>query len=461
LFSSGNNMLTDNVMEKCGIVIHDSTNNFIDTSNKVNGKSVRYFENDDSIILSDELDVGQVILVNCTNFVIENLEIKEASIGIYLYSSSNNIISGNNCSFNGYGIYLSYSSNNNTISGNRYSFNGCGINLRYQSDYNTIAGNNCSFNDDSGIYLYSSSNNIISGNNCSFNGYGIYLYASSNNIISGNNCSFNEYGIYLKYYSHYNGISSNNCSNNGCGIRLSDSSNNIFWKNYFINNPLSQVYYSGSSVGNQWNFNGQGNYWGDYETRYPEAINDGYVWNTPYEIVEGIYDEFPLVIPDNTFPTWDETPTDQTLLVDDSLSYDVSASDNVEIDSYWLNDTSNFQIDANGLLTNRTDLAIGTYSIEVHVNDTSGNEIVAEFNIFITDDEPTDDEPTDDEPTDDEPTDDEPTDDEPTDDEPTDDEPTDDESNGEKKGIPGYSLGILFVCLSFASYILIKKKNYS
>jgi len=164
---------------------------------------------------------------------------------------------------------------------------------------------------------------------------------------------------------------------------------------------------------------------------------------------------------DDIDPEWGEVPVNHTLDEGQAFSYQVSASDNVAIDSYWLNDTSTFSISLTGMITSTTNLEIGFYYLEVFVNDTSGNEISAAISIEVQD-ASTDDEPTDDEPTDDEPTDDEPTDDEPTDDEPTDDEPTDD--GGNNAGIPGYSLvvilgGCVILTTLFTSKISRKMKN--
>ncbi|TFH28866.1 MAG: BspA family leucine-rich repeat surface protein, partial [Promethearchaeota archaeon] len=137
-------------------------------------------------------------------------------------------------------------------------------------------------------------------------------------------------------------------------------------------------------------------------------------------------------------PVWTTIPADQILIEGESLNYHVSATDNVGIDCYWLddtvtfqidgtgifllwlNDTNMFQIDADGVITNRTTLVVGVYYLTIYVNDTSGNEISVDISIEVQD---------------------APTEDEPTDDEPTDDEPTDDEGNN--PGIPGYSLVVI------------------
>ena len=98
-----------------------------------------------------------------------------------------------------------------------------------------------------------------------------------------------------------------------------------------------------------------------------------------------------ITVIDSESPSWDENPTDQTLLVGETFYYHMKASDNIAIDTYWLNDTSTFQIYSNGLITNKTNLLIGIYSIEIHVNDTSGNEIMAKITIEVEDDTTEDD----------------------------------------------------------------------
>ena len=133
-----------------------------------------------------------------------------------------------------YGIFL-YSSSNNTITGNTFSNNSYGVFL-YSSSYNTITGNTCNNNADSGIYLDSSSNNnTVTGNACTNNSYGIYLYSSSDNTVTGNACTNNSYGILLHSSSNNNTITGNTCNNNNSdGIYLYSSSNNTITGNTCI-----------------------------------------------------------------------------------------------------------------------------------------------------------------------------------------------------------------------------------
>ncbi len=81
-----NNTLTNNIFVACGIVVSASTNNTINTSNKVNGKSVQYFEENNTVNINGWSDVGQLILVNCNNSVIQNLAINNTSEAIILLS---------------------------------------------------------------------------------------------------------------------------------------------------------------------------------------------------------------------------------------------------------------------------------------------------------------------------------------------------------------------------------------
>jgi parallel beta-helix repeat protein len=254
--------------------IHD-----VDASNTVDGKPVIYWVNEqDKTVPSD---AGHVVLVNCTNIRIENLNIAEGSrvhlawttnscitknvingYGIRLYHSSNNVVSENNpCSIDLYfssnnsihkntatstsaGISLSASSHNN-ITENSISNNNCGIYLDYvwtiggvsdpdpnatvyedrvyESSYNIISGNNITANSWQGIHI-SSSNNTINDNNITKNGNGIDLGGGSNNTVIGNTITDNNnWGITVG--SLNNTVSKNYLTKNGDGISLSDVSN--------------------------------------------------------------------------------------------------------------------------------------------------------------------------------------------------------------------------------------------
>jgi parallel beta-helix repeat protein len=256
-----NNVMTDNGIYISGYSLVNWNTHTITTSNTVNGKPVYYWKDVNGGIVP--AGAGQVILVSCTNIVVENQDVSSASVGILLGFSSDNRIQ-NNIASNAYiGIYL-YSSIGNTISGNTVSGNDFGIYLSSSSDSNTISGNTVSGNSEYGIYLVNSDSNTLSGNTVSGNDVvGIYLLASSDsNTMSGNTVSGNsEYGIYL-YSSNSNTISGNTVSGNMYGITLYRSYDNSIFLNNIIDNT-NQLYNTSST--NTWdNGAGEGNYWSDY-----------------------------------------------------------------------------------------------------------------------------------------------------------------------------------------------------
>jgi len=276
---SSNNKLKGNIMLNKGIDISGySLSHYkheIDESNIMNGKPVYYWKDVNGGRVPD--GAGQVILVNCTNVVIENQNINKTSFGIEVAFSSSITIKSNTCSYNHDGIFLKYS-NNNSIFNNTCSYGGMA--LKY-SNNNSIFNNTCSW-DGHGISLKYSNNNSISNNTCSYNTRGIPLKYSSNNSITNNNCSNSECsfhsddcdsnGICIWCDSDNNSISNNICTNNrNDGIYI-DSNNNILTNNTASNNRYGiHLSYSSNSIltnntmlGNSYNFGVRGNSHSDY-----------------------------------------------------------------------------------------------------------------------------------------------------------------------------------------------------
>ena len=186
-------------------------------------------------------------LTDRSNVTIRNMTIKNFGFGIWLSSSSNNSMSGNNLTANSYyGVWL-ISSSNNSISGNDMTNNIDGILLWSSSNNNTISENNLASNY-YGIDIDSSSNNSIRGNNIVNDYYGIWLESSSNNGINGNNVTANNVdGMWIDSSSD-NGISGNNVTaNNDCGIWVSSSSSNSISGNDITNSSVGISLDSSSS----------------------------------------------------------------------------------------------------------------------------------------------------------------------------------------------------------------------
>jgi len=342
LSDSNNSKLTGNIMLENGISIWgDSISGYtheIDESNTVNGKSVFYEKDIEGGRVPD--GAGQVILVNCSNVVVENHDLNNAREGILIAFSSFITIKNNNC--NGAGISLAHS-NNSKLTGNIMLENGISIWGDSISDYtheidesNTVNGKpvfywkdigsgkvpddagqvilvNCSNvvvenqdlnNAREDIFIAFSSFNTIKNNKCSSNSWaGISLRDSNNNSISNNNCLNNDEGIYLRD-SNNNSISNNNCLNNAKSIVLWRANNNLIYLNNFIDNFGNVNSYEST---NAWNsteeitytynentyINYLGNYWDNYNGS--DADGDG-IGDSSYSI-DGDVDFYPLIKP--------------------------------------------------------------------------------------------------------------------------------------------------------------------
>jgi hypothetical protein len=79
-----------------------------------------------------------------------------------------------------------------------------------------------------------------------------------------------------------------------------------------------------------------------------------------------------------------ESPLEnKEITLGESFYYDLNATDYSGIDQWWINDTVNFAIDADGTITNIKDLVVGDYGIQVNVNDTRGNTKTSMFTLTI------------------------------------------------------------------------------
>jgi parallel beta-helix repeat protein len=363
--SSSSSMLRNNAMNNNthNFGVQDKYTQDIDASNTVNGKPVIYWVNQQDRTVPS--DAGYVALVNCTNIIVQDLNlaangqgvalvhttdstvttnhITNTGNGIYLQESSGNTLSGNTLVNNGYGIRGEAPSNNN-ISSNNITNNENGIYFTGTSENNVISTNNVTANSVDGIHLWDSRNTDIAGNTVANNiESGIVFFGSSNNRIVGNFITGCSNGIKFWYHSTNNNVSDNHITNNAIGILIDDSfdnriignmitensdwgmqftgsqNNNVIYHNNFINNTAEdgiQISIPGiwsmdgmeDGGGNVWDNGTAGNYWSDYLTRYPNAtaINGTGIGNTQYYINPNNYDRYPLneptAIPE--FPSW-------------------------------------------------------------------------------------------------------------------------------------------------------------
>ena len=130
---------------------------------------------------------------------------------------------------------------------------------------------------------------------------GILVENSSSVTIIRNTIKSGMFGILLSE-SHHNSIVQNYLTDNSngwgyysAGVILEASSSNSIYGNNFINNDHGAEVDSDSV--NTWDNGKVGNYWSDYESRYPNAtmIDSSGIGNTLYVINGTNIDHFPLM----------------------------------------------------------------------------------------------------------------------------------------------------------------------
>jgi len=235
---STNSTITNNMMINGSITIignqldqwdtHD-----IDQTNTIGIKPIQYRKNINGGVIPQ--GSGEVILVNCQNFIVQNQDLRHG--GLYLAYSSHNQVMNNILSVEKGKAYL------------------------FQSSYNVFRNNNCN-NTYYGIELTFSSNNVFENNTLTNHSVGIFTFVSNNNHIRNNTIANNSmYGLQITN-SNMNTVNNNNILGNQVGITYVNSISNCIFHNNFIMNSFPP---GGLNSITFWNNSVQeGNYWSDY-----------------------------------------------------------------------------------------------------------------------------------------------------------------------------------------------------
>lgn len=181
-----NDSFTNNLFTRCGFYFEsqDFYSVSIDSSNKVNGKPVRYYELQTGISIINEQDIGQLILVGVNNSEFRGLNLSGSGIGIFSLNSHYNTFTDIISSYNSVnGMYFSYSSFN-SITLNKFEFNRIGLYVAYSQNIK-IAGNLFKNNTDLGIYMDFSKYNRIYYNSFIANTKHVLVYSDNNNWDNG------------------------------------------------------------------------------------------------------------------------------------------------------------------------------------------------------------------------------------------------------------------------------------
>ncbi|MBT6774591.1 hypothetical protein HOA91_04430 [Candidatus Woesearchaeota archaeon] len=89
-------------------------------------------------------------------------------------------------------------------------------------------------------------------------------------------------------------------------------------------------------------------------------------------------------VTDTTLPVFTEPPAAQSVADDVNFVYDLNATDNYNMSSFTVNDTTRFRINFSGHLSNNTILTVGDYNINVTINDTFNNSDSLFFTLTVT-----------------------------------------------------------------------------
>ncbi|MFH1591730.1 MAG: PGF-pre-PGF domain-containing protein [archaeon] len=99
---------------------------------------------------------------------------------------------------------------------------------------------------------------------------------------------------------------------------------------------------------------------------------------------EDLFGVFYFIVSDSSLPWFIQVPTDQVVEYGQPFAYKINASDNVAVDRFEVNNSA-FSIDTTGNLTNGSLLTLGIHSLNISVNDTSGNRNHTLFSVTVQD----------------------------------------------------------------------------
>lgn len=262
-----NHTIKDNIFINDGLMFanyvynfHMSINDFFHTveNNTLNGKPLYYFRDVSNYIVPE--DAGQVILVNCDNVTIQNLELNNTDFAIALAGCNNcNVI--NNTIEETDGELILFFSENNTIQNNTISSSLHGICLDYSSKNNVVRYNDVSNNWIGISSITGSKYNKIYSNKIYKNKVGIEITTyyspmkSHDHEIYQNQVSGSNYGILIAGGSENLSVYNNSIFSNFIGINIKESENNNISGNQLFKNIISATFFA--CIKNIWNHN----YW--------------------------------------------------------------------------------------------------------------------------------------------------------------------------------------------------------
>ncbi len=245
----------------------------ITTDNLVDGRPIRYYSDSVNLVLDGD-STGQLILVNCTDADVQNLEVIPGYVGISVMYSEDVAIQSCNVSDNSWANVQIRRTQNVSLTGCRIHNSGHHGLQSYEYVVNlTLANSTVKDNGNDGVRLDYTTQVNITGNNVSRNG-------------------FNSYGIEV-YHCTWGNISENNICDNYIGLGLTVGTTNfrVFHNNFY--NNTHQAY---DVLSNTWDdgYPSGGNYWDNYTD--VDFNGDG-ILDNPFVIDDDSQDDYPLAEP--------------------------------------------------------------------------------------------------------------------------------------------------------------------
>ena len=254
--------------------IEAETSYYIDQKNTVNGKPVYYYRNEIGLNKFNFTDAGQILLVNCSNSLIEktsfsmymgiallycvNISLIENKLNydMYLGQTKNSKII-RNIGNNKFRISLYHAHNNNILENSVNESSSYGQLTLVYSNGNNIS-RNIFLNNKKGFDIFESHYNNLSKNlietqrdiSGSYNSVGITLDGSDHNTIIENNITNPDICFYLKG-SRYNTLYKNILNETEIGIKFVSSRFNFVSSNIIIATHMCfqiDVYSDGTNI---------------------------------------------------------------------------------------------------------------------------------------------------------------------------------------------------------------------
>ncbi len=245
------------------------------------------------------------------------------------------------------------------------------------SDNITISGNNCTGGSISSVEVFVCEGLVLENNLVVDSYRGIYLDTITSSRVESTTLRGNTDGLYLYDSSDIRVMYCNITDNTNTGlVETQGSSGNIISWNEFLNNTNHvQDETLASSV---YDFN----YYDDYTGN--DLNGDGF-GEEPYVIpLLGDWDTHPLVY-HPTGVTWSHTLSDHILELGATFSYDLNVTSSSPIYDWTINDNQYFFVDNEGVVTDKGNLEIGVYSLDVSATNVYGFSIVGSFSVTVGD----------------------------------------------------------------------------